>query len=120
MKTEGPVDIAINFCVPFNKLDSTHELEEFISQHMCVLFVGHFQSKKISTQHFLSNNRTNHFYIHSETIVKNKFLHGICKNLSLNLCDNTADFNEKILKKYKKGQIVILIDEFDLFSRKIQ
>lgn len=49
MKTKGFVDIAKNFYVPLEVLESTRELEEAINENVCVLLVGHFQSGKLST-----------------------------------------------------------------------
>ncbi|CAG8534947.1 11785_t:CDS:2, partial [Ambispora gerdemannii] len=110
----GPVDVSKNFYVPFEMLYSTQKLDEAIDEKVCVLLVGHFQSGKTSILHYLSDNKKNHFYIQS-SMLTDGFLHGLCKRLSLNLCSSIIDLNYEILKNYKGGEIVILIDEFDRF-----
>ncbi|CAB5179207.1 unnamed protein product [Rhizophagus irregularis] len=113
VKTEGPVDITKNFYVPFDILESTYKLEEAINEKVCVLLVGHFQSGKSSTLHYLSGTKENYFYIQA-SMLANGFLHGLCDQLSLNLCNNISEFDREIVQLYKK-QIVIMIDEFDRF-----
>src|SRR5579871_5963800 len=95
VKTEGPVDITRNFYVPFNILESTYKLEEAINEKVCVLLVGHFQSGKSSTLHYLSDTKENYFYIQSSTLV-NGFLHGLCDQLSLKFCNNINEFVREI------------------------
>ncbi|RGB42419.1 hypothetical protein C1646_809964 [Rhizophagus diaphanus] len=114
VKTEGPVDITKNFYVPLEVLESTLKLETAIDEKVCVLLVGHFQSGKSSTLHYLKNNRKNHFYIQSSRLSKG-FLRGLCDLLSLDLCDDIIDFDKKIAEKYEEEKIVIMIDEFDRF-----
>ncbi|POG61897.1 hypothetical protein GLOIN_2v1700674 [Rhizophagus irregularis DAOM 181602=DAOM 197198] len=113
VKTEGPVDITKNFYVPFDILESTYKLEEAINEKVCVLLVGHFQSGKSSTLHYLSGTKENYFYIQA-SMLANGFLNGLCDQLSLNLCNNISEFDREIVQLYKK-QIVIMIDEFDRF-----
>ncbi|CAB4373215.1 unnamed protein product [Rhizophagus irregularis] len=113
VKTEGPVDVTKNFYVPFDILESTYKLEEAINEKVCVLLVGHFQSGKSSTLHYLSDTNKNYFYIQSSKLA-NGFLHGLCARLSLNLCNNIDEFDREIIQLYKE-QIVIMIDEFDRF-----
>jgi hypothetical protein len=113
VRTDGPVDVSENFCVPFEKLDSTCILEDTIAQNLCALLVGHFQSGKTSVLHYLSNSKANYFYVHSSKLL-NGFLSGLCKQLSLNQCSSYASFCDALENKYKE-KIVILIDEFDRF-----
>ncbi|CAG8733324.1 1816_t:CDS:2, partial [Dentiscutata erythropus] len=114
VKTEGPIDVSENFYVPFEMFDSTQKLVEAINLRVCVLLVGHFQCGKTSTLRYLRDSNKNHFYVHSTMLLKDGFLRGVCKELSLNLCDNVSDLNYEILKKYKE-EVVILIDECDRF-----
>jgi hypothetical protein len=113
VKTDGPVDVSENFCVPFGELDSTRILENTIAQNLCALLVGHFQSGKTSVLHYLSNTKANYFYVHSSKLLDG-FLSGLCKLLSLNQCSNCASFCDALENKYKE-KIVILINEFDRF-----
>ena len=77
VKTEGPVDVTKNFYVPFNILEATYKLEEAINEKVCVLLVGHFQSGKSSTLHYLSDTKENYFYIQASKLA-NGFLQGLC------------------------------------------
>lgn len=113
VRTDGPVNVSENFCVPFWKLDSTRILKDAIAQNLCALLVGHFQSGKTSVLHYLSNTKANYFYVHSSKLL-NGFLSGLCKQLSLNQCPSCASFCDALENKYEE-KIVILIDEFDRF-----
>jgi hypothetical protein len=62
VKTEGPVDVSRNFDVPLEIL------EEAIDEKVCVLLVGHFQSGKSSTLHYLHGIKNNYFYIQSSKL----------------------------------------------------
>jgi hypothetical protein len=114
VRKEGPVNVLINFYVPIDVLESTCKLKEAIDENVCVLLVGHFQSGKSSTLHYLNGINENYFYIQSSKLAIG-FFHGLCDCLSLDLCNNINDFDRKIVKKYRRVQIVIMIDEFDRF-----
>ena len=109
MKTEGPVDVTKNFYVPFDILESTYKLEEAINEKVCVLLVGHFQSGKSSTLHYLKSTKENYFYIQA-SMLANGFLHGLCYQLSLNLCNNIDEFDHEIIQLYKEQIIQLKFD----------
>src|SRR4051812_23818982 len=53
--TRGPVEPQEHFVVPFEKLASYNKLFNAIQSRQCPFFVGHYQSGKISTLRYLSN-----------------------------------------------------------------
>ncbi|CAG8688759.1 11528_t:CDS:2 [Funneliformis mosseae] len=69
IRTDGLVDVLENFCVLFEELDSTCILGDAITQNLCVFLVGHFQSEKTSVLYYLSNTKTNYFYVHSSKLL---------------------------------------------------